>query len=316
MAYEITISEDYHGVKPKNFLKKNLDLPYYQLFKFIKEKRITLNGKKIKDESILNKGDIIKIWLDTIKLKQDSKEKILQKEDFKLDILFENKSFLILNKLPGIIVQGAFDNTFSLSKHLAYLKEKNNDFSDFNYFHVHRIDKDTSGCLVIAKTRIALRELNSLFESKQVKKKYICLCAGSFEEKSGLIELYLLRNEQNSLQKVRAVQKKIDGSKKTISRYKVIEEILFEKESFSLVEVEIETGFMHQIRVHMKFLGHPILGDKMYGNSYLNSLFESKLSRQFLHAQNLEFEYKGEKFNIIAPLTKDLENFLKYIKKN
>ena len=314
MSYEIIVTKEFDGVKPKNYLKKYIDLPYFQLFKFLKEKRITLNGKKIKDDSILREGDVIKVWLDSIKLR-NSPIQVREKENLNIPILFENENLMILNKLPGVVVQGAQDNELSLSKHLAYLKQKNNDVGEFEYFHAHRIDKDTSGCLVVGKTRTALRELNEIFASRDVKKVYLCLCKGSFIETQGEIEVYLKRNEQGVNEKVSVFKNEVIGSKRTFSKYKVLEEIDFDNEIFSLVEVEIETGFMHQIRVHMKYLGHPIIGDKMYGNSYVNNLFSNKLNRQFLHAESVEFDFNGETISVKASLTKDLDFFLNYLKR-
>lgn len=314
MSYEIIVSEEFDGVKPKNYLKKYIDLPYYQLFKFLKDKRITLNGKKIKDDSILREGDVIKVWLDSIKLRKNEVV-FKEKQNLDIDVLYENESFMVLNKLSGVVVQGAQDNDLSLSKHLAFLKAKNNDLSDFEYFHAHRLDKETSGCLVVGKTRTALRELNEIFRGREVKKVYICLCKGAFREQKGEIELFLKRNEQGVHEKVAVFETEVQDSKRTFSSYRVIEEIDYDNETFSLVEVEIKTGFMHQIRVHMKYLGHPIIGDKMYGNSYINKIFFSKLSRQFLHASKVEFDFNGEHVKVEADLSSDLKNFIKFLKK-
>ncbi len=312
MPQDIIITEEFDGTKPKNFINKNTTLPYYKIFKYIKEKRITINKKKIKEDTILKAGDILTFWANDIVLKNHEKEKTQKTYEAKnlgLDVLEETKEFVVFNKLPGVVVQGANDNELSLPFHLSWYKKKLNDSSDFNYFHVHRIDKGTSGCLVVAKTRKALRELNELFKNREVKKTYHCLCFGEFQKKQGTVSLNLERAEQGEKQKM-----KISNSgKKSISHFKILKEFTYQGEIFSLVEVEIETGLMHQIRVHMKYLKHPIIGDIMYGNMFANSLFEDKVQRQFLHAQKIEFEYENKKHSVIAPYTKDLNNILKLL---
>ncbi len=316
MTYEIIVTSEFDSVKPKNFLKKKLDLPYNKLFKYIKEKRITLNGKKIKEESILKKGDVIKVWLDEIKLRQETR---VQREsrNLKIDTIFENDDFLVLNKPSGIIVQGAQDNQTSLSLHLSYLKNKNKDLSSFDYFHVHRIDKDTSGILVAAKTPVALRDLNEIFRDRTITKTYLALCCGEFQNKTGEIKLKLQRNEQGLREKVIEQNKSIKSEwvKDSHSIYRVIDEYKYNNETFSLVEIEIKTGVMHQIRVHMKHLGNPIVGDRMYGKMFVNKEFENILPRQFLHASSVKFEYKKKKFNFEAPFLYDLNYCLSNLKK-
>jgi len=272
-----------------------------------------LNGKKIKQESVLREGDIIKIWKDEIKLREVKKE-FSEKKDLEIPIIFENDDLIAFNKLEGVVVQGAQHNDKSLSLHLAFYKDKINDGCDFEYFHVHRLDKDTSGVLVVAKTRQTLRDLNQIFREREVVKKYTALCVGEFEEKEGKVEVFLERTPEEVREKMRVVSTKTADSKKSLSFYKVLEEIEFEGQTFSLVEVEIKTGVTHQIRAHMKHLGYPIVGDKMYGNSAINREFEDLLTRQFLHATSLKFNYNGEDFDFKAPLTFDLVRCLELMK--
>ena len=314
MPKEILVKKEYAGISPKSFVKKFVDAPYPMLYSYIKDKRITLNGKKIKDEMKLKEGDVIKLWLDSIKLKEDKKgQKKVVSRNLGIPLIFENKEFLVLNKLAGIVVQGAQDNDTSLSYHLQFLKEKNKDNSDEVYFHVHRLDKDTSGILICAKNIISRRDLNAMFKNKDTVKKYVCLCIGRFKQKKGKVEVFLDRTPQGAKEKV-VVGKEGQG-KYSLSFYNVIEEFNFKNESFSLVEVEIKTGVTHQIRVHMKSLGHPIVGDKMYGNRYVNEMFFKVLQRQFLHAKSLDFVLNGKKFSFEAKLTDDLINTLKFVKK-
>lgn len=316
MTYEIQITSDLDGVKPKNFLKKTLDLPFFMVVKHIKDKRITLNGKKIKKDSILREGDIIKVWLDSIQMRQEEKREI-RAQNLNIPKIFENEDFILLNKLSGIVVQGSQDSNESLSLHLEYLKQQNNDNSDFQYMHVHRIDKDTSGAILIAKNQPTSRTLNELFRRRDIQKKYYALVIGVPLEEKGEIEVNLTRNPEGQREKVSVTTNPDVESKTTLSRYKVVEIYEHNQEEYALVEVEIKTGFMHQIRVHMKHLGHPLVGDKMYGNSLVNKEFEEnfELNRQFLHAKSVKFEFKKEKYEFKADLQEDLQKTLKGMKK-
>ncbi len=317
MPYEIKIEDEFNGVKPKNYLKKRLDIPFNSLIKFLKEKRITLNGKKIKDDSTLKTGDIIKVWLDTIKLREEQYVP-QERKNLHIDTIFEDQDLLVLNKPSNIIVQGSQDNQNSLSLHLAFLKHKNSDTTPFNYFHVHRIDKNTSGILVCAKNKTSLRDLNQAFRERNVIKKYLCLCEGSFTKTSGEIKVNLQRNPQDQREKVSVVnanKNKAEWVKQSHSNYKVLEEYQYNNTIFSLVEVEIKTGVMHQIRVHMKHIGHPIVGDTMYGKSVINRELEPILKRQFLHATSIEFEYKNQRHKFEAPLLDDLSICLSHMEK-
>lgn len=313
MSKEFTISKEYENIKAKTYLKKIIDVPHGALFKFIRNKRITLNGKKIKKDDTLVQGDIIKLWLDSIPIK-DTKKNFTEAKNLGMEVIYDNPEFFALNKLPGVVVQGAQDNSESLSLHLAYLKNKWGDTQDFEYFHVHRLDKQTSGVLIIAKTRDSLRDLNALFRQRGVIKTYYCLCDGEFEEKQKTIELYLQRAPDENYEKVHISSTPHEKTKKTITHYSVEKTYTYGEDSFSLVKVQIETGFMHQIRVHMNHIGHPIIGDIMYGNSYINRKYQNSIPRQFLHAYSVEFTYNDKKHFIKAPLTKDLQDFLKYLK--
>jgi 23S rRNA pseudouridine1911/1915/1917 synthase len=309
MSIEIKISKDFEGVKPKNFLKKKLNMPYYKIPKLLKDKRITLNGKKIKQEDVLREGDILKIWPSDITLREEKKN-FREKKDLGIKTIFENDDFIVLNKLPGVVVQGSQEKEFSLSLHLAYLKDKNKDNSDFEYFHVHRLDKDTSGVLVVAKNRQTLRDFNKLFRTREVKKIYHAIVVGNLENKTGRVEVLMKKNPDGSREKMSISKKDEKGLRNSISNYKVLKEFEKNAETFSLVEVNIETGVTHQIRVHMKYLGNPILGDKMYGISTINKDFEGIISRQMLHAKSLNFEYKGEKYSFEVDYPEDFFNFL------
>ena len=167
---------------------------------------------------------------------------------------------------------------------------------------VHRLDKDTSGLIIIAKTDEAHEKLVEMFQSKNMKKTYLAVCKGNFSQKSGRIENLIGRDP---FERKRMAVVEING-KTAVTNYEVIDEV----QDFSLLKVNIETGRTHQIRVHMKFLNHPILGDSTYGTS-------SKLAeRQILHAYKLEFIHPITKENIkvVGKLPEDFENIIKKLK--
>lgn len=309
MAYEIIIKKEYEGTSPKSFLKKKIDLPFYMIMKYLKEKRITLNGKKIKQDDKLKENDVIKVWLDEIQMREKEK-KHKREADLNIPIIFENEDFMVLNKPSGVIVQGAQDHETSLSLHLAFLKRQKGDESDFEYTHAHRTDKETSGLLIVAKNLPALRELNEIFRGREIRKRYKCLCVGRFEKGEGDVEIYLQRTPEGVKGKIIPVETKEKDAKHSLSHYKVLDEYTYDDLDLTLVEVEIKTGVMHQIRAHMKYLGCPILCDSMYGNSYANTKFEGILSRQFLHASHLEFSFKGKEYSFDAELSEDLQKVL------
>lgn len=314
MAFEILVSNEYDGTKPRTFLKKKLDVSFFQIPKLIRNKRVTLNGKRIKKEDVLKEGDIIKVWGENLKLRE-TKQNFKEKKDLGLKVIYENNEFIVFNKVSGVIVQGAQDHLTSLSLHLAYYKEKIGDDSDFEYFHVHRLDKETSGILVVAKNRSSLRELNKIFRKREITKKYLALVVGEPKLSKGTIDLFLCRNPDLSREKMRVCKNGERGGRHSVSNYRIIKTYKHNGNKFSLVEVEIKTGVTHQIRVHMKYLGIPILGDKMYGNSVVNREYENLLNRQFLHAEYLKFSFSNKEYEFKADLTSDLIKILKVLEK-
>ena len=151
---------------------------------------------------------------------------------------------------------------------------------------VHRLDKDTSGVLLVAKNNKALEFLQEQFKNRQVKKKYVALVIGNLKDKEGTIETLLGRSSSD-----RRKQKVFlpndpgaEGKRTAITKYRVLQKL----ENYDLIEAEPKTGRKHQIRIHMAYLGHPIAGDKLYG--FKNQLLPKGLNRQFLHAESLEIK--------------------------
>ena len=287
--------------------------------KIIESKNVKIN-KKIADSPSK------KIKIDNevvIKLLIKKSDKLLPNK-IKLDICFEDKDILIINKPKGMVVHpgaGNYENTLAN----ALVHKYKNKLSDINGELrpgiVHRIDKETSGLLVIAKNNLSHSKLGKQFSDHSIKRKYLCLIWGVIRPLQGRIETLISRNKKNrQLMMVSDV-----SGKKAITNYKTI--TVFQRQDIpkiSLVECELETGRTHQIRVHMKYKGTSLLGDKQYGKKgikfkKINEDFFKKLSflnGQALHAKSLGFIHpsKNEWINFESELPSDFKKLLDLLK--
>ena len=287
--------------------------------KIIESKNVKIN-KKIADSPSK------KIKIDNevvIKLLIKKSDKLLPNK-IKLDIRFEDKDILIRNKPKGRVVHpgaGNYENTLAN----ALVHKYKNKLSDINGELrpgiVHRIDKETSGLLVIAKNNISHSKLGKQFSDHSIKRKYLCLIWGVIRPLQGRIETLISRNKKNrQLMMVSDV-----NGKKAITNYKTI--TVFQRQDIpkiSLVECELETGRTHQIRVHMKYKGTSLLGDNQYGKKgikfkKINEDFFKKLSflnGQALHAKSLGFIHpsKNEWINFESELPSDFKKLLDLLK--
>lgn len=283
----IVVDLESEGQRLDKFLVEKLKISRNQIQNFIKEKKIKLNKNEIKKSGIiLKRGDEVKYNLDT-------KKTDLKTIKIPLDIIFENKDYFIINKEPGIAVhpdKNSKDFPTIINAVLAHSKSAQ---------LVHRLDKDTSGALLIAKNSKTHTVLSALFKNRVVKKVYLALVKGLPKTDTGLINAPIKRDRNNRIRMNISSQ-----GKAAISSFKVLESF----KGSSLLEIEIKTGRTHQIRVHMASIGHPVIGDPVYGDKKLNKEYLEKygLKRQFLHAKEISFNNKA--YN--AKLKKDLEKAL------
>lgn len=266
---------------------------------------VRVNKKKVTPHYKLREDDQIIINLVPVSSQ-------LEPEDIPLDIIFEDDNYAVINKPAGLVSHpGTGNPTHTLAHALLFHFKKNlSDLSGSNRPGiVHRLDKDTSGLIIIAKTNTAHQYLAKQFEQHQIKKIYKTLVSGHIKPKNGTINAPLNRSETHR-QKISVTSR--PGSRHAITHYKV-------KNTFStpfaasLLEVIIETGRTHQIRVHLSSIGFPVLGDKQYGKrSANNASKELGLTRQFLHAHTLSFISPTTKKEVAytAPLPEELEQFL------
>ena len=291
----IKVEEKISGERIDSYLAKRLELTRTRVQELIKEEQIKVNYKKIKSSYKIEENDEIEVVIPEIK------EVEIMPEDIKIDIVFEDKDIAVINKQAGLVVhpaQGHYSGTL-VNAILYHIKDLSGINGEMRPGIVHRLDKDTSGLIIIAKNDKAHLELTNMFQNKEIKKTYLAIVKGKINKKKGRIVTQIGR-DRNDRKKMTVLDSLTQG-KNAITNFKVIDQ----NERFSLVKVNIETGRTHQIRVHMKYMGYPILGDSVYGR------VDSE-KRQMLHAYKLEFLHPitRNKIELIAELPNDFEKAL------
>ena len=289
-------------------------------------KNLILNNNLIINKTVITnpskklmKGDSVSLTI------PEAKKPSLKPYKYKLNIIYEDKDLIVLNKPAGIVMHpgaGNFDNTI-VNALINYDKNSLSNIGDeLRPGIVHRIDKNTSGLVVIAKNNFAHEQLSIQFNKHSIKRIYHLLVWGKIRPSNGKIETLIVRSSKN--RQLMEVSK--TKGKKAITNYKTIE--VFENKNtptLSYLECELETGRTHQIRVHMNYMGNSIVGDDKYKKKFkklknVDQLLEKKiisLNRQFLHAKTIGFNHPTEKkemiFNAILP--QELEIILKMLRK-
>lgn len=254
------------------------EIPREKVKDFIKDEKIKINNKKIKPSYKLILEDEIEI-----SDKLFEKEKI-EAEKMNLKILYENEDFAIIDKDENVIVHpaGSIVSGTLVNGLLDYFGYNNLSHigGDDRPGIVHRLDKNTTGLMVIAKNNSSYKYLKNLFETRKIDKEYLAICNGIFQKKSGTIQTFMDRDPNN--RRKMAVR---NSGRDAISKYEVISE----NNGYSLVKIKILTGRTHQIRVHMTYINHPLLGDPVYGNVK----HKFNLNHQLLHCHKLGFTDKN-----------------------
>ncbi|MFA4890631.1 MAG: RluA family pseudouridine synthase [Candidatus Paceibacterota bacterium] len=232
-----------------------------------------------------------------------------------IPIIYEDENILAVNKPAGLLVHNVPSSKFQELSLVDWLVEKYPEIKkvgdpstssgqDLRPGIVHRLDKDTSGVLLVAKNQKSFEYLKSQFQDRKIKKKYIALVDGKLKAESGTINLPIAKSKSDFRKKT-SVGKMVGKEREATTEYKVIKR--FEK--FTLIEAYPKTGRTHQIRVHFKAIGHPIVCDKLYGPK--KQICPFGLTRQFLHANALEFSLPdGSILNLETDLPKDLQTAL------
>lgn len=288
----IVTNNNYNNIN--SILKEYLNISNRLFVKLINSNMVFLNGKNVDTRTKVNKNDVITVNLD---LPEDNSN--IVSTSIPLDILYEDNWFLILNKPAGIAVHPSLLHYHdSLSNGVKYyfdnigLKKKIRP--------INRLDYNTSGIVLFAKSEYIQEILNRQMQDNLFKKEYLCLIDGLLKEKSGILDFPIARKEGSIIE--RCISS--DG-KPSITRYSILEE--FENRNFSLVKCILETGRTHQIRVHFSHIGHPLIGDTLYG------IPSALISRQALHSYKVSFIHPITKkeLTIISPLAEDINRIIK-----
>lgn len=295
----LIVDENCNNERIDIFISANADLTRTRVQQLIKEQKVEVNGKKIKASYKIEKNDEISIEI------PEMQEVEIKAENIKLNIIYEDEDIAIINKQPGLVVhpaQGHYSGTL-VNGIMYHIKDLSGINGEIRPGIVHRLDKDTSGLIIIAKNDKAHNELTNMFQNKEVKKTYLAILKGKLNKKSGKIITQIGRDKKD--RKKMTVLNGINEGKTAITNFRIKDQ----NELFTLVEVNIETGRTHQIRVHMKYLGYPILGDSTYGRN-------DSEKRQMLHAYKLEFFHPINKkyIEIIGDLPEDFKKALKSTK--
>ena len=269
------------------FLSEKLDKTRSAVKKLVDDGEITIGGNKVKAGRVLKIGEEIFVNIpDPVKLD-------LEAENIPLDIIYQDKDIAIINKPQGMTVHagnGTHGSTLvnALLYHLDSLSGINGVIRPGI---VHRIDKDTSGLLVVAKNDAAHLSLSEQIKNKTCHRIYLALLEGTVKQNDGIIDTFISRSDKN-----RTMMAVKDSGRRAVTHFKVLKRY----KEFTFAEFKLETGRTHQIRVHCKYIGHPIVGDPVYG--YEKQKF--KLNGQLLHAWKLELTHPstGERMSFEAPL--------------
>ena len=300
LQYEVTAEED--GLRLDQYIAgRCMDLSRSYIQKLIKESRVTINKNiQTKTKTAVQESDIVNVFL------PDPKELEIKPQDIPLDILYEDNDVLVVNKPKGMVVHpapGHYEDTLVN----AVLYHCRDNLSGINGVLrpgiVHRIDKDTTGALIVCKNDKAHQKIADQLRVHTITRSYRAIVYNNFSEDEGMINAPIGRHPTN--RKKRMVTEK--NSKEAITHYKVLDHL---NHKFNYIECRLETGRTHQIRVHMSYIGHPLLGDEVYGP--VNSKFKN-LQGQTLHAATIGFiqPTTEENMEFSAPLPDYFEKLLK-----
>ncbi|MGD9108331.1 MAG: RluA family pseudouridine synthase [Gammaproteobacteria bacterium] len=299
----IEVNDEHIDRRIDNFLLNKLKgLPKSRLYLLLRKGEIRVNKKRIKPSYRLQMGDIIRIA--PLRLSPETKPAKPNKallEKLTKRILYEDADLLIINKPVGIAVHGGSGIRLGLIELLRIMRSKEH-FLEL----VHRLDRNTSGCLIIAKKHSVLRKLHNLLREGKVQKTYVALTLGHWRKKISKVDIALRKNVLSSGEHV---VKASDQGKAAFTEFTVVKDLNIA----SLVEVKLHTGRTHQIRVHAQVSGHPIAGDDKYGDRAFNRIMRGKgLRRMFLHAKKIAFTVpSGRKIAVEASLDNELLDVLK-----
>jgi 23S rRNA pseudouridine1911/1915/1917 synthase len=311
--FSIRVTKKDQGRRLDQFLSEtNLNLSRSQAKHWIEKHHIFLNQKPTKPSAHVKTGDMVSGFL------PEPKPLSLKPESIPLTILYEDSSIIVIDKPPGMVVHPAYGNPSGtlVNALLYHCKDLGGINGVLRPGIVHRLDKDTSGVMVVAKDDEAYHHLIKQFKNRTVKKVYSAIVYGRFTQNEGLIDSAIGRHPSER----KRMSTRTKKGRTAITRWKRIEEF----DSCTLLEVFPQTGRTHQIRVHLSSIGHPLLGDPLYGRKGRPGTIHDpvlkecvkRMNRQVLHAQRLEFTHPrtGERVQFVSPIPQDIKEVLEWLR--
>ncbi len=288
---DFTITEEFDGLTVKEFIKKKIHISSKQLTRLKRiDDGICINNMRVTVRAVLNFGDILHLGTET----ETKTSGDITPVDIPLDILFEDEYYIAINKPPYVPTHPSHNHhTDTLANALSYRYKKSN--TPFVFRAVNRLDKNTSGIVLFAKSALAANLFSQLQQNKLVKKEYLALVHGSTQCK-GKVDGYIRRREKSIIYRELCTNKISDDAQYSLTEY----EALAHGDACSMVKLLLHTGRTHQIRVHMSSIGHYVIGDDLYGSL-------DGEQRQMLHACSMEFIHPitDKQISIQAPLPTD-----------
>ncbi len=290
-SFEISANDS--GQRLDKFITKAVpNLPQSLLYKYVRTKRIKLNGKRAEISARLAEGDKVDMYINDEFFAPAKDNYDFLSAGTKLSIIYEDENILLLDKKAGLLShpdETEYRDTL-ITRVKRYLYEKGEynpaDENSFAPALVNRIDRNTGGIVIAAKNAESLRVLNQKLKDRELQKFYLCVVHGIMPKKSDTLTGWLIKDEKKN--KVTVFSSARSGAKEIRTKYRVLDE----KDGMSLLEIDLLTGRTHQIRAHLASIGHPLLGDGKYGTNALNKALGYK--KQFLYSYRLHFDFTTE----------------------
>lgn len=273
----------------KSIQKAFPKLNYVTISRVLRKKDIKINGKRVNSDVVINKGDNVQVYID------------FDKED-NVEIIYQDSNVVVVNKPYGIEVVDESKREKDLTQQVSLQTQT-------NVFPCHRLDVNTEGVIIFAKTQKAYDIITQAFKNHKVTKIYNAWVQGKMEKKQDTLKAYLVKDEKSA--RVFVYDKSSTNAKEIITKYRVLKEFA----STSLLEITLETGRTHQIRAHLSHIGHPVVGDDKYGNRELNKKFN--LKKQCLTSVLLKFDFANSELDYLSGKEFSIQpTWLKYTSKD